>query len=93
MIMTAYDVVKNMMRTEKGHGMLPQNKYVFKVDPRANKVDVKKAVEELYKVKVDAVHMMNVKGKRRRVRFREGMTSSWKKAIVTLKPESRIEVT
>ncbi len=93
MIKSAYDIIKNMMRTEKGHGMLPQNKYVFKVDTRANKVEVKNAVEELYKVKVDAVHMMNVKGKRRRVRFREGMTSSWKKAIVTLKPESRIEVT
>lgn len=93
MIKTAYDVIKNMMRTEKGHGMLPQNKYVFKVDTRANKLDVKSAVEELYKVKVAAVHMMTVKGKKRRVRFREGMTSSWKKAIVTLKPESRIEVT
>lgn len=90
---TAHDVIKNMIRTEKGHSLLPQNKYFFKVDTRANKIDVKKAVEELYKVKVDSVNVINVKGKKRRVRFREGMTSSWKKAIVTLKPESRIEVT
>ncbi len=90
---TAHDVIKNMIRTEKGHGLLAQNKYFFKVDTRANKIEVKKAVEELYKVKVDSVNVINVKGKKRRVRFREGMTSSWKKAIVTLKPESRIEVT
>ncbi|MDD3089420.1 MAG: 50S ribosomal protein L23 [Candidatus Omnitrophica bacterium] len=90
---TAFDVVKTMLRTEKGHSMLPQNKYVFEVSGTANKIEIKKAVEELYKVKVDAVHVVNVKGKLRRVRFREGMTSSWKKAIVTLKPESKIEVT
>ncbi len=90
---TAHDVIKNMIRTEKGHSLLAQNKYFFKVDTRANKIEVKKAVEELYKVKVDSVNVINVKGKKRRVRFREGMTASWKKAIVTLKPESRIEVT
>ena len=90
---TAHDVIINMIRTEKGHGLLVHNKYFFKVDTRANKIAVKKAVEELYKVKVDSVNVINVKGKKRRVRFREGMTSSWKKAIVTLKPESKIEVT
>ena len=90
---TAHDVIINMIRTEKGHGLLVHNKYFFKVDTRANKIAVKKAVEELYKVKVDSVNVINVKGKKRRVRFREGMTSSWKKAIVTLKPERKIEVT
>ncbi len=89
---TSYDVIKSMMRTEKSHGMLPQNKYTFKVDTKANKIDIKAAVEELYKVKVASVHVISVKGKPRRVRFREGVTSDWKKAIVTLKPESKIEV-
>ncbi|HPS20232.1 MAG TPA: 50S ribosomal protein L23 [Candidatus Omnitrophota bacterium] len=88
----AQDVVKNMMRTEKGTNMLSQNKYVFKVDKKANKIEIKKAVEELYKVKVKDVNVINVRGKKKRVRFKEGMTSSWKKAIVTLKPESKIEV-
>ncbi|MGB2601913.1 MAG: 50S ribosomal protein L23 [Candidatus Omnitrophota bacterium] len=90
---TAHEIIKNMIRTEKGSEMLTQNKYLFRVDKRANKIDVKKSVEELYKVQVETVNIMNVKGKKRRVRFQEGMTSSWKKAIVTLKPDNRIEVT
>ncbi len=90
---TSYDVIERLVRTEKGSEMLTQNKYVFRVDRRANKIEVKNAVEDLYKVAVDAVHIMVVKGKKRRVRYREGMTASWKKAIVTLKPDNRIEVT
>ena len=90
---TTHDVIKNMIRTEKGSGLLTQNKYLFKVDKRANKIEVKKAVEELYNVKVDGVNIMNIKGKKKRVRYREGITASWKKAIVTLKPDNRIEVT
>ncbi len=90
---TVHDVLKHMIRTEKGSEMLIQNKYVFRVDTRANKIDIKKAVEDIYKVKVTAVHIMNKKGKKKRVRFREGMTSSWKKAIVTLQADNRIEVT
>ena len=89
----AHDVIKNMIRTEKGSDLLTQNKYVFKVEKRANKIDIKKAVENIYGVKVDSVNVMNVRGKKKRVRYREGMTSSWKKAVVTLKPENRIEVT
>ena len=89
----SYDIIKNMIRTEKGSDLLTQNKYIFKVDKNANKKDIKHAVEEIYKVKVDEVNVINVKGKMKRVRFREGRTSSWKKAIVTLHPESKIEVT
>jgi large subunit ribosomal protein L23 len=88
-----HDVIKSMLRTEKGSSLLVQNKYVFNVTRDANKIDVKRSVEELYKVSVDSVNMMNVRGKKRRVRYREGMTSSWKKAIVTLKPDNKIEVT
>ena len=90
---THHDIIKNMVRTEKGSDLLVHNKYLFKVDRAANKIEIRKAVEDLYKVKVDAVHIMNVKGKKKRVRFQQGMTSAWKKAIVTLKPDNRIEVT
>ena len=87
---TSHDIIKHMVRTEKGSGLLVQNKYFFKVDKSANKISIKKAVEELYKVKVEKVHVMNVVGKKKRVRLREGMTTGWKKAIVTLKPDNRI---
>ena len=90
---TQHDIIKNMIRTEKGSNLLMQNKYVFKVDKRANKIEVKSAIESIYQVAVDSVNIMNVKGKKRRVRYRQGMTASWKKAIVTLKPENKIEVT
>ena len=88
-----HEVIKHMMRTEKGSNMLVDNKYIFKVDRRANKIEIKNAVENIYNVKVSSVNLMNVKGKKKRVRFREGLTSAWKKAIVTLKPDNRIEVT
>lgn len=90
---SSHDVIKHMIRTEKGSDLLTQNKYLFKVDKRTNKIEIKKAVEEIYSVKVDRVHVMTVKGKKKRVRQKEGMTASWKKAIVTLNPESKIEVT
>ena len=90
---TAHDIIKNMIRTEKGSGMLIQNKYLFKVDKKANKIEIKRSIEDIYKVKVQAVHIVNVRGKKKRVRYQEGMTSAWKKAIVTLAPENRIEVT
>ncbi|MBD3296837.1 MAG: 50S ribosomal protein L23 [Candidatus Omnitrophica bacterium] len=90
---TSHDVIRNMIRTEKGTNMLVDNKYVFKVDPGANKIEIKKAVEDLYEVDVHTVNVMNVRGKKKRVRYREGLTSSWKKAVVTLKPDNRIEVT
>ena len=90
---TPHDIIKNMVRTEKGSDMLVHNKYIFKVEPTSNKIEIKKAIEDIYQVKVDSVRVMIVKGKKRRVRFQEGKTSSWKKAIVTLKADNRIEVT
>lgn len=88
-----HEVLKHMIRTEKGSAMLQQNKYLFKVDRRSNKIEIKNAVEQVYKVKVDSVNVMMMRGKKKRVRLKEGLTPSWKKAIVTLKPENRIEVT
>ena len=89
----SHDIIKNMLRTEKGTELLVQNKYLFRIAKDANKIDVKRSVEDIYKVQVDSVNIMNIKGKKRRVRFRQGLTSAWKKAIVTLKPDNRIEVT
>lgn len=90
---TSHDIIKHMLRTEKGSNLLIYNKYLFKVDKGANKISIKKAVEDIYQVKVDNVHIINLKGKKKRVRYHEGQTSSWKKAIVTLEADSKIEVT
>jgi large subunit ribosomal protein L23 len=88
-----HDVIKKMVRTEKGSGMLMYNKYLFEVDKKANKIDIKRAVSDIYKVEVKNVNIVNVKGKKKRVRYHLGMTTGWKKAIVTLKPNNKIEVT
>ena len=89
----ARTVILSPLRTEKGTAMLPLNKYMFWVDKRANKVDVKHAVEEIYKVKVDKVNTTTVKGKKKRVRYAEGKTADWKRAIVTLSEGHKIDVT
>lgn len=88
-----HDIVKGLLRTEKGANILPLNKYLFWVDSRSNKIEIKKAVEDIYKVKVDGVNTMVVKGKPKRVRYVLGKTSEWKKAVVTLKEGSKIDVT
>ncbi|MEI7590452.1 MAG: 50S ribosomal protein L23 [Deltaproteobacteria bacterium] len=68
------------------------NQYVFEVSPNSNKVDVAKAVEKLFKVKVDTVRIINVMGKKVRVGKSVGQRRSWKKAVVKLSPESKIQV-
>ena len=87
-----HDVIKGLLRTEKGADMMPLNKYLFWVDTKANKVEIRNAVENIYKVKVGKVNTINVKGKPKRVRYTMGMTSEWKKAIVTLKQGDKIDV-
>lgn len=88
-----HDIVKGMIRTEKGANLLPLNKYLFWVDKHSNKIEIKKAVEDIYKVKVDGVNTIMMRGKAKRVRYAMGKTPDWKKAIVTLKTGSKIEVT
>lgn len=90
--MTSYDIIKNMLRTEKGVSMEKGRKYVFRVASGATKPEVKKAVEEIYKVKVADVNVVTVSGKRKRVRTQYGYTADWKKAVVTLKENNKIEV-
>jgi len=88
-----YDVIKCMLRTEKATTFLPENKYLFWVEKKANKIQIRKAVEEIYKVTVKSVNTSMQRGKKRRVRYVEGKSPDWKKAMVTLKKGSRIEVT
>jgi len=87
-----HDIVKSLLRTEKGTSLMVQNTYIFWVDRSANKIQIKKAVEEVYKVDVRNVNTMKVKGKPKRVRHKLGKTSSWKKALVTLKQGDTIEL-
>ena len=68
-----------------------QRKYAFKVHPGANKIQIRSAVEAIYKVTVTDVNVMNRMGKKRRVRYTEGRRSGWKKAVVTLKEGDTIE--
>ncbi len=88
-----YDVLIRPLVTEKAVNLAQQqNKYTFYVDKRANKIEIKKAVEDLFKVKVLSVNTINVKGKKKRVGRYEGRTPDHKKAIVTLKPGDKIDI-
>jgi len=88
-----YEVIKSPLITEKATKLAKFNQYVFWVDRQANKIEVKKAIEEIYNVKVKKVRTINMKGKTKRIRWgQEGKTSSWKKAIVTLKEGYQIKV-
>jgi large subunit ribosomal protein L23 len=86
-------IIKSLLRTEKGSDLLPYNKYLFWVDTTANKIEIRHAVEELYKVKVKGVNTIFSPGKAKRVRFEEGKTPDWKKAVVTLKAGDKIDIT
>lgn len=89
---TSYDIIKYILRTEKGTQMLPENKYLFHVAMDANKIQIKEAVEDIYNVKVIKVNTLKSRGKWRRIRYRIGKTPDWKKAVVTLKEGDKIEV-
>jgi large subunit ribosomal protein L23 len=86
-------IIKSLIHTEKGSLHEPLGKYVFWVDNDANKIQIAKAVEEIYKVTVDKVNTVKMRGKKKRVRFVEGKTPDWKKAIVTLKEGQKISET
>ncbi|MDP2912413.1 MAG: 50S ribosomal protein L23 [Candidatus Omnitrophota bacterium] len=88
-----HDIVKGMIRTEKGAMLMPQNKYLFLVDKKSNKIEIRNSIEDIYKVKVDSVNTVMMRGKSKRVRFAVGYTPDWKKAIVTLKEGNKIDVT
>ncbi len=87
--MTAQDIVIKPIITEKSMSGLQENKYTFKVAKGANKIEIAKAVEELFDVKVASVNTMNCRGRSKRVGMNRGTTPSWKKAIVTLAEGSK----
>lgn len=87
-----HQIILRPLVTEKGvHRSTRYNAYAFEVNRLATKIDVRRAIEELFDVKVLSVRTQNRKGKARRTRFRRGFTSDWKKAIVTLDSEHRID--
>lgn len=90
--MDTYQVLVRPVITEKNTLLNEQGKYVFEVAPHANKIEIKRAVEEIFKVNVTGVNVLHVPGKQRRVGRHTGMTRSWKKAVVTLQPGQRIEL-
>lgn len=92
-MITCYDIVKTLVRTEKGTFLEPERKYLFQVSRNSNKIEIKKAIEEIFKVKVQDINTCIVRGKLKRVRQEQGSTTPWKKAIVTLKEGQKIEVT
>jgi large subunit ribosomal protein L23 len=90
--MDMHRIIRRALITEKSTIAKDENKYIFEVDQRANKIEVAKAVEKLFKVKVLDVRIMNVIGKKKRVGRIMGEKRSWKKAVVTLASGSRIEI-
>jgi large subunit ribosomal protein L23 len=87
--MNAYDIVRRPIITEKAMNEMADKKYTFVVDVNANKTEIKKAIEEIFKVKVDKVNTVRVLGKMKRQGKYEGRRPSYKKAIVKLTADSK----
>jgi large subunit ribosomal protein L23 len=91
-MMNAYQIIIRPLVTEKNTTLMEKGKYCFEIDRRANKPQVKAAIEEIFNVRVTDVATMNVRGKMKRRGRESGYTAEWKKAIVTLAPGDRIEL-
>ena len=86
-------IVRRALITEKGTQLRElRNQYIFEVARTANKIDIKRAIEQVFSVKVDHVRTQQLRGKVRRTGRFVGKRSDWKKAIVTLKPDQKIEL-
>ena len=86
-----FDVIQSRLITEKGSVLTQHNKVLFSVRSDANKIQIKHAIESIYKVKVLSVNTEIMNGKLKRVRFKQGRTPDWKKAIVTLREGQKID--
>ncbi len=86
------DIIIRPIVTEKSMAYLQEGRYVFRVPLKANKTQIKDAVEEIFNVKVKSVNTMRVRGKMKRMGRHVGRTPDWKKAIVTLQPGETIEL-
>ncbi len=91
MSLSAHDIIIRPVVTEKSSALMELNKYTFEVRRDVNKIQIRKAVEEAFKVKVLSVNTINVKSKPKRMGASIGRTRSWKKAIVSLPQGQRIE--
>lgn len=88
-----YDILIKPLLTEKMTALKEsENRVSFVVDKRANKIEIKKAVEEAFKVKVASVNVMNLLGKKKRLGRSVGKRPDWKKAIITLKEGEKLEL-
>lgn len=86
----ARDIIISPLISEKSSDLMEENKYTFVVSGKANKVEIKRAVEEIFDVQIKSVNTANFKGKKKRLgRFPEGKQPSWKKAIITLAEGSK----
>ncbi|MBN2539793.1 MAG: 50S ribosomal protein L23 [Deltaproteobacteria bacterium] len=91
--MDIYSVIKKPLVTEKSTiARDEENKYFFEVDRKATKIDIRNAVEKIFKVKVVDIHTINVAGKKKRMGRITGRKRNWKKAVITLAPGGTIEV-
>ena len=88
-MLNPHDIIIKPIVTEKSMSDMEEGKYTFKVDRRINKSEIKKAIENVFGVKVEKVNTMNMQGKLKRQGAHEGRTPNWKKAIVTLKEDSK----
>jgi large subunit ribosomal protein L23 len=86
------DILVKPVVSEKSYALLDENKYTFVVDPRANKTQIKQAVEAVFQVKVTGVNTINRQGKRKRTRTGYGKRADTKRAIVTLAEGDRIDI-
>ena len=87
-----HDIIKGPIMTEKSAGLAQNNVITFSVDPKANKTQIKQAVEKVFNVKVENVNTVSVRPKKKRVGKYTGYTNKVKQAIVTLKEGSSIEL-
>ena len=87
--MDARDIIKKPLISEKSTMMMEEMKYAFQVDTRATKVEIKKAIEEIFKVKVKDVNTIRMQGKMKRMGAFTGRRPNWKKAVVTLDEGSK----
>lgn len=90
--MQLFDVLRRPLVTEKNTLLQNQDKYCFEISKEANKLMVKQAVEKAFKVSVTAVNIIMVRGKEKKVGRKAVVGSSWKKAVVTLKPGDKIQI-
>ena len=91
MKLNVYDVIKKPLLTEKSNSFEALGKYVFIVSPESNKTQIKKAIEQIFKVEVKNVNIINIHGKTKVFKGRKGKRSGFKKAIITTKDMKKIE--